>query len=73
MKKYTSYLIPSFADIFFISILAVFSLNLGQRLLADSDTGYHIRAGEYILENLSIPRVDMFSFLDPSPAWTAHE
>ena len=73
MKKITPYLIPSIADLFFVILLVALSLNLGERLLADCDTGYHIRAGEYILETLSIPRMDMFSFLDPPPAWTAHE
>ena len=73
MKRITPYLIPSFADIFFIILLLVLSLNLGQRLLADCDTGYHIRAGEHIIETSSVPKEDMFSFLDPPPAWTAHE
>jgi hypothetical protein len=73
MKKITPYLIPSIADLFFVILLVVLSFNLGQFLLGDCDTGYHVRAGEYILETLSIPRMDMFSFLDPPPAWTAHE
>ena len=73
LKKILPYLIPSIADIFFAILLVVMSLNLGQHLLADCDTGYHIRTGEYILETLSIPQVDIFSFLEPSPAWTAHE
>jgi len=42
-------------------------------LLNDCDTGYHIRAGEYIMETGAVPHEDMFSFLDPPPAWTAHE
>jgi hypothetical protein len=73
MKKISPYLIPSCADIFFIILFVSLSLNLGQHFIGDGDTGYHIRAGEYILSNLSIPHQDIFSFLDPSPAWTAHE
>jgi hypothetical protein len=73
MKKITPYLLPSIADILFAILLVILSSNLGQNLLNDCDTGYHIRAGEYILETRSIPKVDMFSFLDPPPAWTAHE
>jgi hypothetical protein len=73
MKRITPYLLPSVADIFFAILLVVLSSNLGQNLLNDGDTGYHIRAGEYILETRSIPKVDSFSFLDPPPAWTAHE
>ena len=42
-------------------------------LLGDGDTGYHIRAGEWILAHLSVPHHDMFSFLTPPLPWTAHE
>ena len=73
MKKITPYLIPSIADLFFVILLLILSLNLGQGLLADCDTGYHIRAGEYIMETGAVPHEDMFSFLDPPPSWTAHE
>ncbi|ACV68466.1 hypothetical protein [Desulfohalobium retbaense] len=73
MKKNTPYILPSFADLIFVILLITLSSSLGQGLLSDGDTGFHIRAGEYILENWSIPRVDMFSFLVPAPEWTAHE
>jgi hypothetical protein len=42
-------------------------------LLGDGDTGYHIRAGEYILKTFSIPKHDIFSFLTPALPWTTHE
>ena len=45
----------------------------GQRLLNDGDTGYHIRAGEYIIDTFSIPRQDPFSHISPALPWTAHE
>jgi hypothetical protein len=73
MKKAIPYLLPSVADIIFVILLIILSSNLGHGLLNDCDTGYHIRAGEYILETFSIPRQDMFSFLSPPPEWTAHE
>lgn len=68
-----SYLAPSLGNaifaLFFYSIAVVF----GQKLLGDGDTGYHIRAGEYILKTFSIPSHDMFSFITPALSWTAHE
>jgi hypothetical protein len=73
MKKILPYLLPSVADVFFVILLIILSSKLGQGLLNDGDTGFHIRAGEYIIETFSIPRQDMFSFLSPSPEWTAHE
>lgn len=42
-------------------------------MLNDGDTGYHIKAGEYILENISIPKYDIFSYHSPPPKWIAHE
>jgi len=68
-----TYLLPSLADILFISLLLYLCLFEGKNLLNDGDTGYHIRAGEFILDTLSVPRHDMFSFISPALPWTAHE
>jgi hypothetical protein len=57
----------------FLSLFLHLSLNKGASLLADGDTGYHIRAGEWILAHFSIPHQDMFSFHSPPLPWTAHE
>ncbi len=65
--------LPSIADVFFISIFLYLSFSAGQGLLSDADTGYHIRAGEYIIETRSVPMHDIFSFLSPPISWTAHE
>jgi hypothetical protein len=71
--KIQKYLIPSISDIIFISVFLYLSLSVGNSLLNDGDTGYHIKAGEYILENLSIPEKDIFSYHYPAIPWTAHE
>ncbi len=71
--KIQKYLIPSISDIIFISVFLYLSLSIGNSLLNDGDTGYHIRAGDYILENLSIPKKDIFSYHYPPFPWTAHE
>ena len=64
--------LPSISDVIFIIILAVVISGEGN-LLGDADTGYHIRAGEYILQNLRVPHHDIFSFTSPPIEWTAHE
>jgi hypothetical protein len=69
----TRYFIPSVADMIFLSVFLYLSLSGGMALLKDCDTGYHIRAGEFILNNHAIPRQDMFSFISPPLPWTAHE
>ena len=42
-------------------------------LLTDSDTGWHIRTGEWILSNGRVPAVDIFSFTKPGSPWFAWE
>jgi hypothetical protein len=42
-------------------------------LLADGDTGWHIRTGEWILENRKVPTQDMFSCTKPGEPWFAWE
>jgi hypothetical protein len=64
--------LPSIADVIFIIIL-IFILRGPVNLLGDADTGYHIRAGEYIMANLAVPHYDIFSYISPPLAWTAHE
>lgn len=64
-------LVPSIADVLFVAILIRLSL-LSSSLLADGDTGIHIRAGEYILNTLAVPTHDIFSYVTPAPPWTYH-
>jgi len=72
-KKINSLFIPSIVDIIFLSLFLYLSFFVGKGLLNDGDTGYHIRAGEFILDTFSIPKRDIFSFLTPPIPWTAHE
>jgi hypothetical protein len=73
MHPRKKYFLPSLADMLFLSIFLFLCLSKGAGLLGDGDTGYHIRAGEWILHNFSIPRFDIFSFHTPPIPWTAHE
>jgi len=66
-------LLPSIADIIFLGIFFFLTLSGDQTLLGDADTGYHVRAGEFIIDNLSLPHADIFSFLTPPLQWTLHE
>lgn len=42
-------------------------------LLADGDTGWHIRTGDHILDHRAIPHHDIFSFSKPAEPWFAWE
>jgi hypothetical protein len=67
--------VPSLSDLaFLIPILLLFWCTTGVGwLLTDSDTGWHIRTGEWILRNGRVPAVDIFSFTKPGLPWFAWE
>jgi len=68
-------LLPSLTDVaFLLPIVFLFAPMDGVKsMLGDGDTGYHIRAGEWILQNGSVPYRDMFSFTKPGEPWYAWE
>jgi len=57
----------------FVAIFFVLIFGSGNTLLGDGDTGYHIKTGQVILSNWSIPARDLYSFHSPALSWTAHE
>src|SRR5260370_22993813 len=67
--------VPSLSDLaFLIPILVLFWCTTGVGwLLTDSDTGWHIRAGEWILKNGHVPTTDVFSFTMAGKPWFAWE
>jgi len=66
-------LIPTLSDLaFLLPILVLFWSTTGVSwLLTDSDTGWHIRSGEVILQNGRVPAVDSFSFTMSGQPWIA--
>jgi hypothetical protein len=68
-------LIPTLSDLAFVfPILVLFWSTTGVGwLLTDSDTGWHIRTGQWILSNNRIPRADIFSFTMSGRPWLAWE
>ena len=66
---------PSLVDAFFaILLLVVFARPVSwEALLADGDTGWHIRTGEWILSHAAVPATDLFSFSRAGEPWFAWE
>ena len=66
---------PSLSDLAFLTpIIVLFSCTTGVGwLLTDSDTGWHIRTGEWILKNGRVPATDIFSFTKAGQPWFAWE
>jgi hypothetical protein len=67
--------LPAFPELFLgILLLAVFGrAGSWQALLMDGDTGWHIRAGEFILQSGRVPTQDLFSFSRQGQPWFAWE
>jgi hypothetical protein len=68
-------LAPSLSDLaFLMPMLVLFWCATGVAwLLTDSDTGWHIRTGEWILKNRRVPATDLFSFTTLGQPWFAWE
>jgi hypothetical protein len=66
---------PSLTDVAFLTpIIFIFiKLQGAKSLLGDGDTGWHIRTGEWILQNGRVPDKDIFSFTKPGEVWYAWE
>ena len=68
-------LIPTLSDLALVlPILVLFWSTTGVGwLLTDSDTGWHIRTGQWILKYGCVPRADLFSFTKTGQPWIAWE
>jgi hypothetical protein len=69
-------LTPSMSDLFFMALVSwlfIFGASGWKSLLGDGDTGWHIRAGQYILAHHAVPTQDLFSFSRPGAPWFAWE
>jgi len=74
VARWKQWVLPSFADLIFL-VLASFILltpAIGV-LLADADTGWHIRNGELILATHQVPHTDPFSYTRGGAPWYAWE
>jgi len=72
LKYKSKIFLPSLANLIFLVLFLSLSLSRGGFLLSDADTGWHIRAGEFILSTFSVPKQDIFSFITPPPRWINH-
>jgi hypothetical protein len=68
------FLVPSVRDLIFVFLFwSVLAGPLSNRPLADPDIGWHIRTGELIVANHSLPRTDPFSSTMHGQPWFAWE
>ena len=76
-NRWARLLVPSLSDLFFLAILVWLFVSGGgmgwSGLLADADAGWHIRTGEWILDNHTVPYQDLYSFSKLGAPWYAWE
>jgi len=66
--------LPSLTEAVFASVLFwLLAAGHAKALLADGDTGWHIRVGDFILAERRFPTSDLFSFSRPGAEWFAWE
>lgn len=56
----------------FVALFAIALFTMAVRETLDPDMWWHLRTGEYILQN-GIPAQDVFTFTVPQNAWVTHE
>jgi hypothetical protein len=67
-------ILPSVSDLIFVLLLVALTYGiLSNRLLGDSDIGWHIRNGQQILTTHALPRIDSFSSTMSGRPWYAWE
>ncbi len=55
-----------------VAILFILLFTMAVRVPTDTDTWWHIRSGEYIVDHQMIPKTDPFSFTRYGHAWIDH-
>jgi len=72
--SWTRWVLPSFTDLCFLVLAGILTFTPASKaLLADADTGWHIRDGEFILATRSVPHTDLFSYTRAGQPWYAWE
>jgi hypothetical protein len=73
-RGWINWLMPSASDLIYIGILcALIFTPLAVKLLGDAGIGWHIRTGQLIVTDHSIPRTDPFSSTMSGKPWFAWE
>ena len=72
MKKNILTRIDSFSRIAVVTLLFIILFVLAHRSIFDLDLWLHIKTGEWILEQRTVPKTDIFSFTIQGKPWVDH-
>jgi hypothetical protein len=65
--------LPSVGDFLFLFVMQINLFLLPNFLFAEGSTGWHLVAGDFIVNTATIPRADLISNTFPDKAWVAYE
>jgi len=72
-EKIILFFLPNVGDIIFIFFLQIPLFLRPSFLFGDGSTGWHLVAGDFILQTHQIPYHDLFSYTHPDAPWVAYE
>lgn len=72
-KQQSSSFLPDIGDILYICIMQILLFGRPSYLFQDCSIGWHLAAGQFILDHQQIPRTDIVSFSFPDKAWVPYE
>lgn len=72
-KQKSSSFLPDVGDILYICIMQILLFGRPSYLFQDCSIGWHLAAGQYILDHRQIPRTDIASFSFPDKPWVPYE
>lgn len=65
--------LPDVGDFIFVFVIWISLFVIPHIFYQDGSTGWHLVAGNYIIENSAIPYTDLVSYTFPDKAWVAYE
>jgi hypothetical protein len=66
-------LLPNGGDIIFMCPIYLMLVLLPNLVLSDGSTGWHLIAGQYMIDHLRIPHHDLISYTFPNKPWVPYE
>ncbi|MDX2106564.1 MAG: hypothetical protein SFY67_09195 [Candidatus Melainabacteria bacterium] len=72
-KQDSTSFLPDVGDILYICIMQVLLFGRPSFLFQDCSIGWHLAAGQFILEHGQIPRTDIASYSFPDKSWVPYE
>lgn len=65
--------LPNVGDLLFVGVCQLLLFMRPNYIFSDGSTGWHLVSGNFILDKLAVPRVDIMSYTFPGKTWVAYE